>query len=177
MALRLLVFLVLLSLTAASLRYKRHSPSPSLQHYFRDKALSQQARWVRQAYYGPQYQYNQYYRSPTYYNQQSSYYTSYRQPSQYYSQYPYYQQYQTQPYQYQYTSNQNYQQYQYNQYNQRAGYNGYGYSQYNYPSSSYGYSQPSSSGLQMDRFGNQYMMMGSFRLNVTCKSRGCPGKK
>ncbi|XGW06852.1 hypothetical protein V3C99_016850 [Haemonchus contortus] len=74
------------------------------------------------------------------------------------------------PYYSQYSSNQYYQ-----QYYQPAIYRSY--SQYNYPSRYYGNSQSSGGGLLTDRWGNRYVMLGSLRINVTCKSRGCPGKK
>ncbi|KAK6012613.1 hypothetical protein OSTOST_22214 [Ostertagia ostertagi] len=139
MTLQLPRLLGLLALAEASLRFKRHSPSSSLQHYFRDKAARQQhPRLGRQAYYTQPQQYYGY-NTPAHYQQQ-------------YPQYPQYQHYQPQPY---YRSSPQYQQYPYYQYSQPS-YNGY--SQYNYPSAYSGYSQPSRCCEQMENHPEQYLV-------------------
>ncbi|VDM83191.1 unnamed protein product [Strongylus vulgaris] len=156
----ILLFSLALALTMipqslAFIRAKRHSPSQSLQHYFREKR--QQSSYYNygsatqgQSNYYPQYSYSYPAYSGYDYSRQPSY------GSSYYSQYPQYQQYPTYDYS-------NY----YNNYYSNY-YRGYGTSSY--------YQQPSSGGMQRDRWGNSYMMLGNFKLNIACKSRGCPGK-
>ncbi|KHJ75665.1 hypothetical protein OESDEN_24719 [Oesophagostomum dentatum] len=121
----------------------------------KDKARRQAGYYPQYSYSYPQYSYS--YSYPTYYSQP----TYYRQPNynygSYYAQYPQYQY--RSPY-YRQAPSYNYNSYYSGYYNNYNNYNGY----------------YSGGGLQMDKWGNRYAMIGNFRINVTCMHRGCPGK-
>lgn len=169
MALRILLVASVLCLGVASLRVKRHFPSQSLQHYFRDKALRQQRQAV--PYYSyPQQYYNYspyngnsndyYYRRPTYYYRQPSYYNvpQYNPPAapQPYNAYQYNRQYPQYPY---YRYQQPYQQQQYYQqqyYQQQRSYNSY-YSQQRTPYNYYQNYAPQQSGWVQPNY-NRYSL-------------------